>query len=283
MNGEGGDSGGPRWTRRLGFGVLAAGLVLVVAIGAFLFLLSRVSSRSVTLDEAAEQLEGQEPSAEADAGKVPFRPEEGVYSYRGEGTERLDKPPTNQEQGPQIPGTVTHLEDGCWSLRVDYNTNHWQSWEYCPTGQGLNEMRGEFFQRLDLVVAEVDTSSNYECEQPAPALDLESRPGDQWRHECSGTSSGTDGEVISAGPYSFEGVATLVIGGEQVEALHYRRLRNLSEGQTGTEDTEIWFHPESGLPLRNQRDIEVRSGSLVGAVTYSEQGNFELTSLIPAR
>lgn len=272
---------GSGWVRRLGFGALALVVVAGVAVAAFLFLLSRVSTRSVTVDEAREQVEEAGGLGVDDGATVAFRPEAGIYSYLGEGTETLDKPPTSQEQGPEIPGVVTHLEDGCWSLRVDYNLNHWQSWEYCPTAEGLNEIRGEFFQRLDLVVAEVETASDYECAQPAPALRRLAEVGDQWMHECSGTSSGTEGEVISAGPYSFEGVDTLDIGGEPVEALHYRRLRNLSGGQAGVEDTELWFHPDSGLPLGNSRRIEVRSDSLIGGVTYSEEGSFELTSLLP--
>ena len=98
---------------------------------------------------------GHRPSTDPE----PLRPAPGVYQYRGEGTEHLDKPPLTQSQGPDIPGTVTHLEGGCWRLRVDYSTNHWQSWDYCPAGTGLTERAGAFFQRLDLVVAQVETTS----------------------------------------------------------------------------------------------------------------------------
>lgn len=212
----------------------------------------------------------------------PLRPAPGVYLYGGEGTEQLDKPPLTQTQGPDIPGTVTHLEGGCWRLRVD-STNHWQSWDYCPAGSGLTEIAGAFFQRLDLVVAKVDTTSTstYTCDPPVDAIRATQRAGDQWMQECRGTSTGSDGEVISSGPYTYVGPELLDIGATEVAALHYHRSRNLTGGQTGTEDVNVWFEAATGLPLRNQRSITVHSSSALGGVTYEENGSFQLASLTP--
>ena len=221
------------------------------------------------------------PGTDQSPGAVPFRPAAGVYQYRGEGTEHLDKPPVTQTQGPDIPGTVTHLEGQCWRLRVDYSTNHWQSWDYCPAGSGLTENAGAFFQRLDLVVAKVDTTSTYTCDPPVDAIRATQQAGDQWMQECRGTSTGSDGEVISSGPYTYVGPERLDIGGTEVAALHYHRLRNLTGGQTGTEDVNVWFDAATGLPLRNQRVITVHSGSLIGGVTYKETGSFQLASMNP--
>jgi hypothetical protein len=175
---------------------------------------------------------------------------------------------------------VAHLESGCWRFRVDYSTNHWQSWDYCPVGSGLTENAGAFFQRLDLVVTTVDTSSSYTCDPPVDAIRATQRVDDQWIQECRGSSTGSDGEVISSGPYTFVGPELLDIGGAKVAALHYRRLRNLTGGQTGEEDVEVWFDAATGLPLRNQRVITVHSDAL-GGVTYEENGSFELTSVTP--
>ena len=274
----------PRRRRRwLRIAALVVGVVVVAGVAAFAVLWSRVSTRAVTVDEARRRAEeaglGTEQAPEA----VALRPAAGIYRYRGEGTERLDKPPTSQSQGPDIPGTLTHLEDGCWRLRVDYNTDHWQSWDYCSTGRGLTERAGEFFQRLDLVVTEVETSSSYTCEPPVDAIRPEQRPGDRWSQTCRGTSTGSDGEIVSAGPYTYVGPETLDIGGDDVDALHYRRERTLSGGQTGTEDVDVWFDAETGLLLRNQRDITVRSDSLIGGVTYEERGSFTAVSTTPTR
>ncbi len=272
-----------RRRRLVAIGATIGGVVLVSGIVALLILWSQDSGRSVTVEEARARAgaAGQDSDQPSDSG---FRPAAGIYRYRGEGTERLDKPPTSQTQGPDIPGTLTHLEGGgCWRLRVDYNTNHWQSWDYCPTKDGLTENAGAFFQRLDLVVAKIDTMSSYACDPPVEAIRSAQEAGDQWIQECRGTSTGTDGEVISAGPYTYVGSEDLEIGGARVESFHYRRSRTLSGGQTGTEEVDVWFAADTGLLLRNERDIEVRSGSLVGSVTYEEQGSFELTSMTPER
>ena len=270
-----------RRRRRIRIGAAIVGIVAVTGVLTFVLLWTRVSSRPVTIDEARQRADAAGQGTDRSSEAAPFRPAVGIYRYRGEGTERLDKPPTSQTQGPDIPGTVTHLEGGCWRLRVDYNTNHWQSWDYCSTGTGLTERAGAFYQRLDLVVTEVETSSTYTCDPPVDAIRPAQRAGDQWMQECRGTSTGTSGEVVSTGPYTYLGPESLDIGGNKVEALHYRRSRTLTGGQTGTEDVEVWFDADTGLPLRNQRNITVRSDSLIGGVTYEEDGSFSLVSRTP--
>ena len=257
------------------------GVALVAGVATVAVAWNHTSSQPVSMDEARRRAEADAPGTDQPADAEPFLPEAGIYRYRGEGTEQLDKPPLTQTQGPEIPGTVTRLDDRCWRLRVDYSTNHWQSWDYCLTDSGLTENAGEFFQRLDLVVGKVDTSSTYTCDPPADAIRATQDAGDQWMQECRGTSTGSAGEVISSGPYTFVGPENLDIGGAEVAALHYHRLRNLTGGQTGTEDVNVWFDAATGLPLRNQRVITVHSGSLIGGVTYEERGSFQLESMTP--
>jgi len=292
-----GEPGRRRWPRVVG---AIVGVALIAGVATFVVLWNRGSARPVTMEEARSR--ASTPSTDQSTDTQPLqtapgvtepvttdqptdtellRPAPGVYLYSGEGTEHLDNPPLTQTQGPGIPGTVTHLEGGCWRLRVDYSTNHWQSWDYCPASSGLTENAGAFFQRLDLVVAQVDTSSSYTCDPPVDAIRATQRVGDQWMQECRGTSTGSDGEVISSGPYTFVGPERLDIAGTEVAALHYHRLRNLTGAQTGTEDVNVWFDAATGLPLRNQRVITVRSSSLIGGVTYEENGSFQLTSMNP--
>jgi hypothetical protein len=38
-----------------------------------------------------------------------------------------------------------------------------------------------------------------------------------------------------------------------------------------------------GLPLRNERSVSVKTGSVVGSVTYTETGSFTLVSLTPTK
>lgn len=269
--------------RRAWIIVALVGVALVVGVATFLVLLRRASTRSVSVDEARDRAGATGYGDDESATPSPLRPAAGVYRYRGDGTERLDRPPTSEAQGPDIPGTVTHLGGGCWRLRVDYNTNHWQSWDYCPTDGGLAESGGAFFQRLDLVAFDVETSSTYICEPPADAIRAGQEVGDEWAQECHGTSTSAKGEVISSGPYRYLGGDDLDVGGRQVRALHYRRERTLTGGQTGTEAGDLWFDADSGLPVRNERSIEVHSDSPLGQVTYHETGSFHLVTMTPTR
>lgn len=273
----------PRRHRRAWITVALVAVVLVVGVTSYLVLLRRASTRSVTVDEARDRAGATGYGDDGSATPSPLRPAAGVYRYRGEGTERLDRPPTSEAQGPDIPGTVTHLGGGCWRLRVDYNTNHWQSWDFCPTDEGLTESAGAFFQRLDLVALEVETSSTYTCEPPADVIRAGQEVGEEWAQECRGTSTSADGEVISSGPYRYLGGEDLDIGGRRVSALHYRRERTLTGGQTGTEAGDLWFDADTGMLVRNERTIEVQSDSALGQVTYDETGSFQLVSMTPTR
>ena len=258
-------------------------VVLVAATATFVVLWNRVTTRPVSIPEARRRAGAAGYGTDQSATATPLRPAAGIYAYRGEGTEELDKPPRSQSQGPGIPGTVTHLAGRCWKFRVDYNTNHWQSWDYCSTGSGLTEQGGSFFQRLDMVITKVETSSTYTCDPPADTIRAAQRVGDQWKQNCHGTSTTATGEIIAAGPYRYLGQEDLNIGGRRVKALHYRWSRTLTGGQTGTEAGDFWFDAETGLPLRNRRVVTVHSDSPIGRVTYDEKGSFLLASMTPTR
>ena len=109
------------------------------------------------------------------------------------------------------------------------------------------------------------------------------RPGDKWRQQCRGTSSGTKGAAITSGPYTFVGDDVVVVAGTRVRAYHFRQERTLSGSQTGTQTAQLWFAMANGLPLRNVRDVTVHTDTIVGTSTYTEHGDFRLTSLRPQR
>ncbi|MCZ7526154.1 MAG: hypothetical protein M5U14_07110 [Acidimicrobiia bacterium] len=99
----------------------------------FVVLWQRAGSRPVPVEEVLERFHpvpGEEPDG------TLLRPRQGVYRYRGSGTERISTPPRSQSQGPEIPATVEHRDDGCWTFRIDYSSNHWQTWDYCPRDGG---------------------------------------------------------------------------------------------------------------------------------------------------
>jgi hypothetical protein len=260
--------------------LLVVGGVVVLALGgAAAVYLFREGAEPVSIPEAEKRF-NEDRTAGPQPGSV-LVPAEGVYSYEGSGTDRLSVPPASQDQGPAMPGTVTHGKDGCWTFRIDYSTKHWQSWRYCSTDGRLEEQGGQTFQRWDLGFTTIDTTTTFECDPPVVTLRPAMEPDQSWRQSCSGTSTSIDGRTTSAGPMRFVGTERLTIGDKQVDAYHFRQRRNLEGAQTGSVQSEIWFGTD-GLPLRNERHTEVHSDSVVGDVVYTEDGTFTLTSLRPS-
>ncbi len=66
-----------------------------------------------------------------------------------------------------------------------------------------------------------------------------------------------------------------------VPSYHYRIERTLSGSQTGFERYDTWYSVLDGLPMKTDRRVEVHSPSPIGSVTYTEHGNYILTSLTP--
>jgi hypothetical protein len=271
-------SGAVRGHRRLIVGLVIAGIV-VIAIGTFVVLWRRSGAHEVSTDQARKRFEASS-STQASNPSV-LRPAAGVYVYRGSGTEHLSLPPKSQSQGPRMPATVTHRGDGCWTFRIDYSSQHWQTWIYCPRAGGLVELGGQTFERWDFVFTKYDSTSTFTCDPASVTVRAVMHPADRWNQTCRGTSSGTKGEAVTAGQYTFVGNDTVTVGGTAVAAYHFHQERTVSGSQSGTQTTELWFAAKDGLPLRNERTQTVHTNTVVGSSTYTEHGSFELTSLQP--
>ena len=255
--------------------------VTAVATGAFVVAWRRSSAHEVSTEEARRRFEASSSTQPANA--AVLRPVAGVYQYRGSGTEHLSLPPKSQRQGPNMPGTVTHRADGCWTFRIDYSSAHWQTWEYCGRNGGLDELGGKTFERWDFVFTTYDSTATFTCEPVSVNIRAVMHPGDQWQQSCRGTNTGTSGEAVTAGPYTFVGNDTVMVGGVAVPAYHFHQERTLSGSQRGTQVADLWFAQKDGLPLRNVRDQTVHTDTPVGSSTYTEKGSFELTSLQPVK
>ena len=258
----------------------AVGVVVLVGVAVFVVLWRRSGAHQVSTNEARRRFEQQ--SSTQPAQPSVMRPPAGVYVYRGSGSEHLSLPPKTQKQGPQMPGTVTQSANGCWTFRIDYSSQHWQTWNYCPRDGGLVEAGGQTFERWDFVFVKYDSTSTFTCSSSV-TIRAHMQPGDSWQQSCRGTSTGVKGVGLTSGPYTFVGPEVLTIGGKRVPAYHFRQLRTLSGSQTGSQRTDQWFAQSDGLPLRNVREQTVRTHTVVGSSTYTERGSFELTSLVPQR
>ena len=269
---------GPRHRHHVRRWVLL-GLAVVLVLGTVWFAAAWRSSgsRPVSLNEARKRL----GTTVAAGSAAPLQPAVGIYEYRGSGNESLDKPPKSQSQGPVIPGTVSYEAGGCWTLRADYSTGHWQSWRYCPTpGGGLTEAGGQTHSEWDFVLFKADNTSTLTCTQ-GDLIRPGMKPGDRYPHVCSGTSTGVSGETKIDGITTYVGPETITVGGVAVPVYHFRTEGRVGGAQSGTETSEEWVSRATGLPVRNDRRNDVASDSPIGKVTYTERGTFTLASLAP--
>ncbi|MEL7207587.1 MAG: hypothetical protein AAGK32_05045 [Actinomycetota bacterium] len=251
--------------------VLVAGVVLLVVLD-----IDQPGPASV--DDAVERFE---PGSDGGQGAHPIRPPEGVYEYAGDGVENLSFPPLSQRDGAVVPGTVTHLDDGCFRFRLDYNAAHWQDWRYCPVDGRMADTGGTTHQAWDLGVTTIENRSTFECDPPGPILPPE---GPAWsvEHTCTGTNDQVDGLTTSDGPWRYVGTDIVTVGGTEVDALRFRGERTIGGVQDGRQVNEAWFR-DDGLLLRADRELEVVSPSPVGEVTYTEEGRVVLGDLEPRR
>lgn len=240
----------------------------------------RVPARPVSMTEAHE---AARDLGVGEGGGRELIPPEGVYDYRGEGTERLDRFPGSTQQGPLVPGTVVHTGDGCWTFRVDYHSKHWQSWDFCVRDGRLEERGGAAEQQLDLVAIEVTASSRTTCPAGVVAADPAARPGDEAVQTCDVESSAADTPLRTSGRSTFVGRESIDVGGHPVETLHHRRERDITGAQRGVERLDVWFDASTGLPVRNERSVELRTDTPIGSLTYTESGSYSLASATPER
>jgi hypothetical protein len=261
--------------------VLAVIGVVVIAGGAFVaYRWSQRGAAEVSTKDAIARYR-QEEGTSSDSGSL--RPANGVYTYQARGTERLSLLGTSQQWGPTMPVTVTHDTGKCWALRIDYNTNHSQTQQYCPSGTQLLDLGERIYQSFDFGVARVSDTNVITCKPPGQVIRVDAQPGDSWRQSCNGRGTGQGTKFRSAGTNTFVGIEKLRIDGKTVPALHYRQRRTLSGDQTGTEDTNSWFAIGDAMLLRSTHDTHVTSSSPIGNVTYTERGQFQLASRTPRR
>lgn len=265
------------------FGVLG-GLVLLVVLAVGWFLWARNPPEEVSVEEAEQRFRASTTVAAESPTTVegvrPFElPPQGVYLADGAGTEDTSFPPVVEPQGPDMPVTVTWTDPDCYEFRIDYNTNHWQTWDVCLTDAGLFEHGGVTFQRRDYGAVKIDSTATFVCDPPSALLEWEMVAGDQLASSCVGTNSTIDGSTTSAGTDTFVGIETLDIGGEELEAYHVRGERDVTGAQTGHQTFDLWMDVRSGLPLQRSHQIEVSTDTPIGPVDYREESEWTLRSL----
>jgi hypothetical protein len=213
----------------------------------------------------------------------PAVPTAGVYTFKGEGQEKLSFMATHQKQGPMMPGTVTSRANGCWSFDIEYNSFHEQTWNWCLRDGRVVELGGTTEQAFDFAAFKIDETNRVVCDPPFVIVDPEDVPGESTTAACRGHSTTTGSDMRDRGTVRFVGREILDIADTSVATLHYRTERAISGDQTGRQTSDFWFAAENLMLVRNEREIRVESPAPapLNAVTYSERGSFELMRLEP--
>ncbi|MCZ7537048.1 MAG: hypothetical protein M5T61_14860 [Acidimicrobiia bacterium] len=202
---------------------------------------------------------------------------------RGTGTEKLSLLDTTQEWGPRLPATVTGAGGGCWTYKVEYSTNHWQDWTYCPADVGLREAGGTSFQSFDFVAFTVDDLIVFRCDPLGDTIRLAAEPGESWEQSCDGSSEARGTHVTSAGTNTFVGIEAVEVGGDEVRATTTSRRGRSPATRPGPRRSTPGTRCETASPLETERTVRVESPSPIGQVVYTERGGYRLVSLVPER
>ncbi|MCZ7531310.1 MAG: hypothetical protein M5U31_13830 [Acidimicrobiia bacterium] len=267
----------PRRLRRallIGIGAL---VVLIAAAGLYIVFGHREPGEKSQADALEEFRSG---TAEAQQGPTD-RPAAGVYSATAEGVEDIGFGPLNEEFGPEAPVTVTHGAEGCFTVRVDLNTNHWRRWDFCVTDDALVEEGEVTSIQREFPGIKFDIVTTFTCDPPFGLL---GRDGEvvEGTGSCTGENDSLEGTTSVEATVSGGGETTLDVAGEQRDAVVVQRDSVLSGFQGGTETVELTIDAETWMPLRISFDTDVDTESPLGRRPYRDTGSFTLTTLEPA-
>ena len=246
---------------------VAAGVVavLVLAGAATWFFVVRDTTEPVGVDEAVTSFRTDTEPGTAES-PIP----EGVYVYATDGSEKTDAFLGEKHDYP-AQTTITVTAFGCgasllWRPVKGRSTR----FVVCATPDGwelrTQDERHTFYGRTE--------KTTYHCED---ALIRPTAGTTEWDVSCS---TGTTDETGTAG---FVGHETVRVGGEEVEAEHVRRETTLSGETRGTTTHDLWFHPETGVPVKLVLVSHTANDSPIGEVHYDEDVTLVLTSLEPRR
>jgi hypothetical protein len=268
--------GHPHRLRHVLIGLAIAGGVVVVLVALLGWWWAARGPGRPSIEGAVDRFQSTSTSFAARG------PRPGVYVYASRGDEDLSFLSTHQSQDGNLPATVVARSDGCFDFTIEYNSFHRQSWTRCETDGRFVERQNVTEQEFDFGPFSQHEHTEISCSPPT-VFPRSARVGSSTPVRCTGTSSTTDATQRQRGTLTFVGPATVRVGDARVPALHFRQEVRIGGEQHGSSREEVWLAASDGLPLRESRRITVVSPapSPIGEVTYTEQGEWRLTSLEP--
>ena len=274
-------SGDRRRVRPLWWIAGAAVVVVIGAVGTFTFFWLHSGAHGLAPSTAVQRFRLGE---RGEGGPEQPGPAQGVYRYRGSGSETVSVPPKTQSEGPVIPGTVIDRPGGCFEFRLDYSDVHWQDWSYCQRSGALVTTSKAGYYLWDFVVLRIDDTSTYTCQPAAVTIPATIVIGSRHAESCTGHN-----DHLSIGPVHMVGTSTVAavssfrVGATTERAVLIREAVTFSGGQQGSNSASTWFSEATGLPLRGTWSTVVSTPSPVGTSTLRAHGEFSLLSLTVER
>jgi hypothetical protein len=198
-------------------------------------------------------------------------PAPGVYTYRTRGSEGLSLMGVQRSFPDSSDMIVT--DDRCARVSWVPITQHTETTTLCtgPAGS-LTETRVVTAESI----AGTSTTSKVACPSTAYVIPPDVRPGQRWEATCS---LNDPAERVSLRGTAL-GPATVTVGGRFVQAMHTRVTLVYGGGALrGTNPTDFWVVPSSGLIVREKESVGVDQGG----VHYSEAMDTTLARLRPDR
>lgn len=258
--------------------VVAAVVVLGAAVVVASFVL-RDPPGAKSLGSATRQFLASTTTRPAPHGFV--LPPAGVYRVSGHGTEKISAPPDSQADSALMPVTVSYLGRGCWRWHLDYNTAHWNEYDFCPQGSRLLLTVQRNYLAWNLGLVTITNLARFDCVPPGPIVVESPTQGQTFVLDCTGTNTAVPGPSSAAGKIAIIGVESVDVGGMPVRAIHMTWHQTITGGQSGELDESWWFAVDTGMPLKASRSYRLVTNSSIGLITYTESGSWQLDGLAP--
>lgn len=274
MDEDQGESDGgkkPRRVRRIVAWTAAVLVVVAVAIYIIFGLVYDDSSTPVAVDDVVESFREAQAEAEDAAGRFPAP---GVYVYSTTGAESVDALGGTTHDYPATT-TITVSSAGCGvRLRWDALVERYEDWQLCDDDGALVATRFTTFHKF----FGQDDRRDLTCGDPLMLVPAEPAVGDTWSGRCA---EGTFDEVFTV---SVQGLETVDVGGEAVEAVHIHLdmvVESPDDDPVGGTITDLWIATDDRKILRWDESTDTTAGSFVGPVRLQETYALTLSDLEP--
>jgi hypothetical protein len=250
--------------------VLVLAIVILVSAGGTAWaLVFRTVSSPVGLREAL-RIYRREQTEKVMASLRSHLPAPGVYTYRTRGSEGLNL--VGLARGFPDSTLMVVAEIKCATVSWMPITQHTEVTTICPSAGGALTVPRLMTNES---IAGTTTTSTVNCPSTAYLLPPAARSGQRWRATCSLADPAEavtfTGEVL--------GSSTVAVASHRVTVEHTRFTLTYAGEQRGTNPTDFWVVPATGLIVREKEAVDVSQGG----VHYSEDMDTVLTGLDPAR